>query len=534
MKHNMVISNRLSRDGRGAMNANDELQLNKKKPPGSSLRISAEGAVTMAQEETLLDLKKQAITNEYNLTVLKNKMERTTMKLRMELLDQELVARNKANGGDGNYAGRENLKQTIKMLADDGPFDTMQKNVAKAIRDGAKNGLDATDADLKERREGELMGSDGSLTGSIIGDMQEKGGIDSLDKTSKKIKAMGLAMAPMIENLKKLGPEGELVAAMAQGGFTIGEAWANAGEKMQSSGGGTLGKAQKAEAVLGAIGASLSMISNILNAASDMRIAQIDKEIAAEKKRDGQTKGSLNKIAALEAKKEAEKKKAFETNKKMQMAMVVVNTAMAISAAVASGAQAAIATGGTTLPAWVGAFVAIVSVLGAAQLALIAGTSYQGGGGGIASASTPSSVSVGERRNTVDTSKSEGGAGELAYMRGDQGTGGPENFRGAFYGKKHRAAGGDTGYIVGEQGPELFMTDRPGTIVTADDTAARGGGSNVTFNIGTVDAAGVEDLLAEQQGNIIGMLRQASNSYGEEFMEDIDTTAVSGSSARRA
>jgi len=78
------------------------------------------------------------------------------------------------------------------------------------------------------------------------------------------------------------------------------------------------------------------------------------------------------------------------------------------------------------------------------------------------------------------------------------------------------------------------MPDRPGTIVPADDTAAMGGGSNVTFNISTVDATGVEDLLAEQQGNIIGMLRQAANSYGEEFMEDIDTTAVSGSSARRA
>ena len=72
--------------------------------------------------------------------------------------------------------------------------------------------------------------------------------------------------------------------------------------------------------------------------------------------------------------------------------------------------------------------------------------------------------------------------------------------------------GGATGYVVGEQGPELFMPDRPGTIVPADDTAAVGGNTNVTFTINAIDASGVEDVLAQQQGNIIGMIRNAANS----------------------
>ena len=119
-------------------------------------------------------------------------------------------------------------------------------------------------------------------------------------------------------------------------------------------------------------------------------------------------------------------------------------------------------------------------------------------------------------------------------MRGDQGVGGPEDFRSAFYGKRHRATGGNTGYVVGEQGPELFMPDRPGTIVPADDTAAMGGAANVSFTINAIDASGVEDVLSEQQGNIIGMIRQAANSYGEDFLEDLDESTYTSPVARRA
>ena len=94
--------------------------------------------------------------------------------------------------------------------------------------------------------------------------------------------------------------------------------------------------------------------------------------------------------------------------------------------------------------------------------------------------------------------------------------------------------GGATGYVVGEQGPELFMPDRPGTIVPADDTAAVGGNTNVTFTINAIDASGVEDVLAQQQGNIIGMIRNAANSYGEDFLEDLDESTYTSPVARRA
>jgi len=81
---------------------------------------------------------------------------------------------------------------------------------------------------------------------------------------------------------------------------------------------------------------------------------------------------------------------------------------------------------------------------------------------------------------------------------------------------------------VGEQGPELFVPQVPGRIVPNDDIAPMTS-TNVSFNINTIDASGVEDLLVEQRGNIIGMIRQAANSYGQDFFEGVDTSVFTPS-----
>ena len=329
-------------------------------------------------------------------------------------------------------------------------------------------------------------------------------------------------LGPAMEELKKLGPEGELVATVTMGQFAIADSFMFVAQEFER--GAT--KMEKGAAIAGAVATTISATASIMNAASQARIAAIDKEIAAEQKRDGKSKQSLDKIKQLEKKKEAEKRKAFEQNKKMQMAQTIANTAAAVMGVWAGIKDPYI---GPNLATMVSAG---IIALGAAQLAIIAGTSYSGGGSSGGSASMPSTVSVGKRRDSVDLAKSQSAGGELAYMRGARGTGGPENFRPAFYGKKTRATGG---YVVGEQGPELFMPDRPGTIVPADDTQeAMAGASNVTFNISTIDATGVEEVLEGQQGNIIGMLRQAANSYGQEFFEDVDETIYTSPTARRA
>lgn len=310
-------------------------------------------------------------------------------------------------------------------------------------------------------------------------------------------------MDPFIASMKELGPEGALIASVAEGGLAIANSWSKAAEAVKGSGTAM----EKGAAIAQAAGATLGAINQMLQANSAAKIAGIDQEIAAEQKRDGKSKESLAKIAALEKKKEAEKKKAFETNKKMQMAQTVINTAAAVMAAAPN------------IPLMV-----LMGVMGAAQLALIASQSYQGGGASTA-AGAPTSIAVGQRTNSIDMAKSQSASGELAYLRGEQGMGGPESFRPAFTGMKYRASGGaTTGFMVGEQGPELFIPERPGTIVPADETAGMGGVTNVNFAISAIDTQGVEDMLENQKGTIINMIRQAANSYGQPFIEQVDTS----------
>lgn len=311
------------------------------------------------------------------------------------------------------------------------------------------------------------------------------------------------------ESLKGLGPGGEAIAIAIEGTQNMVSAWVSAFEVMKKE--GSTFKEQTI-AVLGAVSASLSALSATMNAASANRIAGIDAEIEAEQRRDGKSKESVARISALEKKKEAEKRKQFETNKKMMMAQTVINTA--------AGMMAVIGQLG-----WVGiAVAALIGAMGAAQLAIISGMSYQGGGASTA-AGAPSSVAVGQRTSSIDLAKSKSASGELSYLQGAQGMGGPEAFTPAFTGMKYRASGGaTTGFMVGEQGPELFIPDRPGTIVPADQTANMGGVTNVNFSISAIDTQGVEDMLENQKGAIINMIRSAANSYGQPFIEQVDTS----------
>ena len=167
----------------------------------------------------------------------------------------------------------------------------------------------------------------------------------------------------------------------------------------------------------------------------------------------------------------------------------------------------------------------IIAGIGAMQIAAISSTSFDGGSSSVPN--TPSKISVGNRNNTTDLAKSTSPSGELAYARGQSGYGNMSNYNSAFTGANYRAAGGNTAFMVGEQGPELFVPEKPGTIVPADETAAMSSAPvNVSFNINTIDATGVEDLLMTQRGNIIGMIRTAANAHGEAFLESVDDRAI--------
>lgn len=311
----------------------------------------------------------------------------------------------------------------------------------------------------------------------------------------------------LIETANKLGPEGEVLGAIGQGALDVAAVFASAMESMGDS------VQSKLIAGLQIAASAISALGSIQEASSEARISAIDKEIEAEQRRDGKSRESVAKIAALEKKKEAEKKKAFEQNKKRMMAETVINTAGAIMQAL-----------GSMPPPASFIFAGIAAAMGAAQLAVIASSSYNGGGSASVDAG-PSSLGLGSRNNTIDLATSRNPAGELSYMRGERGYGTASDYTsvGGFTGTPiPRASGGTTGIMVGEQGPELFIPDRPGNIIPADDTDRVGANYNVNFAIHAIDSQGMQDVLMRERGNIIGMLREAANAHGEFFLEQVN------------
>ncbi len=496
---------------KSALNAADKLELASTKIK-DVMMIDEKGQMSTSKTAmTITEARKQAAINEYNMTLLKDKIERNLLRLRLIAVDKELQLAHVNAGKTGNYEGRGDLQGFISQLGDKGPFATLQANLANSIKTATINGITEGVNKTKEDKKAEVLGATGSNPLEVMQNMDEAGGLGSLEHTSEKVAGVRAVLAPMMEDLKKLGPEGELVASVAQGALVMAESWSGAFEKIKDASGGM----EKTSLILGAVAQTVQQIGAIMAASSRAKIAGIDKEIEAEKKRDGKSKASKAKISQLEKKREAEARKAFERNKKLQMASAVISTASAVVGALAWDPK-----GWWNIP-----LAAMIGAMGMAQLALIAGQSYQGGASSGGGGMGPTGIAVGERKKTSDLATSKSARGELAYFRGDQGVGGAESFRGAFYGKKHRAYGGNTGYVVGEQGPELFMPDRPGTIVPADDVNEMGEATYVTFNINTIDASGVEEVLQEQRGNIIGMLRGVANEHGEDFMESVDESA---------
>jgi len=303
--------------------------------------------------------------------------------------------------------------------------------------------------------------------------------------------------------------------------MVISDAWQNVGTVFSKTGEEAATGAEKFAAVAGAAAATFGAIRQMQQAQSEQQVKAIDAEIAAEKNKDGKSKQSLAKIAKLEQKKDQIKRKAFESNKKMMTAQAIASTAAAVVGAL----------GQAPFTPFNIAMAAIVGAMGAAQVAIIQSTSYQGGGSTPSSGGMASQVSVGQRRQTVDLAKSESAAGELAYLRGQQGTGSAENFKPAFMGAKYRAEGGPTaGYVVGEQGPELFVPESPGRIIPNNEIQPATP-INANINISALDAAGVEEVLVKQRGNIIGMIRSAANNVGEDFYETIDTSVYTAEAA---
>lgn len=320
--------------------------------------------------------------------------------------------------------------------------------------------------------------------------------------------------------LAELGPEGAVAIALGEGMATMTASFADFADAMKSG-----DSTQKLVAGLNTASAVLSTVASITKATSDAKIASVEREIAAEQKRDGKSAESVAKIQALEKKKDDIARKSFNTQKKIMMAQAVISTAAAIAAALTAGPIAGPILAG------------IIGAMGAAQLAIIAGTQYQSSSTRTTTAQPPSTLSIGRRSDTVDLARgpSASAGGEVGFIRGSQGMGtNASNFRtiGSAYGGELMRGFGNRGFVVGEKGPEIITPETPINVTPANETMGATP-VNATFNIQALDASGVQDILVSQKGNIIKMIRDAANASGQGFLEDVNVNVYTRPSVNK-
>ena len=364
------------------------------------------------------------------------------------------------------------------------------------------------------------LGEQGSTGGIEVGGIKAKSSINDFLQTATP------SLEYFIEQFASLGPQGEIMSTVLNGFLNFGEQLNTtltvvgmSTEELSKSVGKDLTETEasllKISSGFSTAASAIGAINQILQAGSNAKIANIDREIAAEQQRDGKSAASVARIEAMEKKKDSIARKAFNTNKKLMMAQAVMGTAAAITMALA------------TLPPPASFIMAgIAGALGAAQIAVIAGTQYESTSAS-RSGPVPSTISIGRRSDTVDLARgpSANAGGEVGFIRGSQGTGSnANNFRtiGSAYGGELMRGYGNRGFVVGEKGPEVITPETPINVTPANDVMPQQP-LNATFNIQALDASGVEELLVAQKGNIISMLRSAANAAGQGFLESVDT-----------
>ena len=380
---------------------------------------------------------------------------------------------------------------------------------ARARRESARETIltdvGASDRGAIESELKDLQGLGGAATEEQIKRIEELqkalGDLNAIDLAGFQahLKTAQGTLSDFGDKFKEYGPEGEAAAAMANFAGSI----LNVVDAMAS---GDI--ASKFEAV----GSSIAAFGQMIMAEAKANMAKIDEQIAAEKKRDGKSAESLQRIRDMEKKKEQINRAAFERDKKMRIASAVMDTiAGAVRMFADPGGLAGMILAG------------VVTALGMKQVSLIKKQKYNGFTAPEGPMATPT-LSVGKRDNKIDVSQ-RASAGELAFLRGQKGVGTATNFVTGAVGRRNYADGGSV--LVGERGPELITPTQPVDIIPNTELG-QGKTTNVNFNINAVDGVSVQNMLAEQQGNIIAMIRQAANDHGETFLESVEDTSYGG------
>lgn len=219
------------------------------------------------------------------------------------------------------------------------------------------------------------------------------------------------------------------------------------------------------------VSSGLQAFQGYLAYSSNQAIQAVDAQIAAEQKRDGKSKESMAKIAALE-------KKKVEQQKKVAKQQILISTAVAVMNAAAN-------------PWPVPAIPLMATAALAGGLAYQQASSASGNLVSGATESTQASLSIGDRANNVDVSQAAT-RGELAYIRNESGSGSIQSFT-------PRANGGigtpGNSIVVGEHGPEVVTPLEPIQAFSAEESRAMGRGGYTDNRQLVVQALDTQSIL---------------------------------------
>lgn len=241
------------------------------------------------------------------------------------------------------------------------------------------------------------------------------------------------------------------------------------------------------QGVWNGVAAGIQAAAGVMSFASQKAIGDIDKQIEAEKKRDGQSEASKKKIAQLEA------KKAKETEKQQRTA-IIANTAV--------GIMSAIATSGNIYAGL--ALAGVVAAMGVMQLSALDSSSISDPAG-----ASVGKLELGSRQNNIDVGQAATG-GELAYIRGDRGMGSAQDF-------VPRARGSimspNVSYATGEHGTEIVSSNLPSSVTSAENIdISSGSGKLMQLNL-SISALDSQSIL-DRAADIWEAIESEANSKG--------------------
>jgi len=448
----------------------------------------------------------------------KAKIELESARIQQALLVSQLTAFKKMMGAD-NKKGTDSFIDFDQLIVDsNATFSDLSTQLTLEVNKGAEDGIDLLAKHFQDVFGSDLI--DTSLSNAISAAFLTSTG--TIDTLNEQLLVGASGMRDFGDSMVEIfGEEGAVIGALSNFIATIAEvgpklkqsfdaiATAEAGTFDKDGNSNDDGISKKTAGLLKfaaaaqAVGGVIAGFAQVLAADSKQKIGEVDKQIEAEKRLDGKSKESLQKIATMEAKKEGIARKAFETNKKLQIAQAIISTA--------SGAAMALTLGPILGPILAGMIVA----LGMAQINMIKKTTFQGGGAGAEKPASAINIG-GARSNKVDVSQGAS-SGETAYLRGGSGVGSnANNFTpGGAMGRKGYAAGG---MLVGERGPEVVTKEE----IIPNYALSTGNNMNLTFNVSALDGASVQEVLTNNQGAVVGAIRDAANSYGQDFLPDVN------------